>query len=112
MKRFQIINMFRILGRVKLNKIEDKNLRNALISNHLKMFRVAKENDEYIVSLRNQFDADATAALNEAYDIYANEEIDVPLEKINREAFADVIAASNIEFTLGDFVLLDAILED
>lgn len=110
MKRIEIINMFRTLGKIKLNKVEDKAMRNALISNHLKMFRVARENDEYIASLQAQFEPTAVKELNEAYDRYAKEKIDIELEKIDREAFADMIASSDIDLTLAEIVTLQPLL--
>lgn len=112
MRRIDIINMFRTLGKVKLNKVEDKSLRNALISDHLKMFRIAKENDEYIASLREQFDPEAVKDINEAYDKYAREEIDIELEKIDREAFADMIASGDIDLTLGEMAMMEPLFKE
>lgn len=102
--------MFRTLGKVKLNKVADKTMRIALISDHLKMFRVAKENDEYIASLQGQFDPAAVKDINEAYDRYAKEEIDIELEKIDREAFVDMIANADIDLTLAEVVTLQPLL--
>ena len=110
MRRIDIINAYLTLGKVKLNKIEDKAMRNALISDHLKMFRVAKENDEYIASLQGQFDPAAVKDINEAYDRYAKEEIDIELEKIDREAFVDMIANADIDLTLAEVVTLQPLL--
>lgn len=112
MKRIEIINMFRTLGKIKLNKVEDKSLRNALISNHLKMFRIAKENDEYIASLREQFDPEAVQDVNEAYQKYAEEEVKIDLVKIDREAFGDIIAGSDIDLTLGEMTLLEPLFKE
>ena len=106
-----IINMFRTLGKVKLNKVADKTMRIALISDHLKMFRVAKENDEYIASLQGQFDPAAVKELNEAYDRYAREEVDIDLIKIDREAFGDVVAAGDIDLTLGEMAMLEPLFK-
>ena len=112
MKRIEIINMFRTLGKIKLNKVEDKPLRNALISNHLKMFRIAKENDEYIASLREQFDPEAVQDVNEAYQKYAEEEVKIDLVKIDGEAFGDMIAGSDIDITLGEMTLLEPLFKE
>lgn len=111
MRRIDIINMFRTLGKIKLNKVEDRKLRNALISDHLKMFRVASENDEYIASLREQFDPEAVKDVNEAYQRYAGEEVEISLDRIGREAFGDMIAKGDIEFTLNDMVVLEPLFE-
>ena len=112
MKRIEIINMFRTLGKIKLNKVEDKSLRNALISDHLKMFRVARENDEYIASLREQFDPEAVNDVNEAYQKYAEEEVKIDLVKIDGEAFGDMIAGSDIDITLGEMTLLEPLFKE
>lgn len=110
MRRIDIINAYLTLGKVKLNKIEDKAMRNALVSDHLKMFRVARENDEYVASLQRQFDPAAVKEINEVYDRYAKEKIDIELEKIDREAFADMIASSDIDLTLAEIVTLQPLL--
>lgn len=112
MKRIEIINMFRTLGKIKLNKVEDKSLRNALISDHLKMFRIAKENDEYIASLREQFDPEAVNDVNEAYQKYAEEEVKIDLVKIDREAFGDMIAGSDTDLTLGEMTLIEPLFKE
>lgn len=112
MRRIDIINMFRVLGKIKLNKVSDKAMRNALVADHLKMFRVARENDEYIASLQVQFDPAAVKEINEAYDRYAKEEIDIELEKIDREAFADMIASGDIDLTLTELVTLEPLFKE
>lgn len=110
MRRIDIINAYLILGKVKLNKVEDKAMRNALVADHLKMFRVARENDEYVASLQRQFDPAAVKEINEAYDRYAKEEINIELDKIDREAFADMIASGDIDLTLAEVVTLQPLL--
>lgn len=112
MRRIDIINAYLTLGKVKLNKVEDKAMRNALVSDHLKMFRVARENDDYIASLQGQFDPAAVKELNEVYDRYAKEEIDIELERIDREAFVDMIASSDIDLTLAEIVNLQPLLKE
>lgn len=112
MKRIEIINAFRTLGKIKLNKVEDRTLRNTLIADHLKMFRVAKENDDYIASLREQFDPEAVKDVNEAYQKYAEEEVSIDLEKIDRSNFGDVIAKGDVDFTLGELTLLEPLFKE
>ena len=112
MRRIDIINMFRTLGKIKLNKVEDRELRNDLITGHLKMFRVAKENDDYVASLRERFDPEAVKDVNEAYQKYAEEEISIDIPKVDREAFADVIAKGDIDFTLGELTLLEPLFKE
>lgn len=110
MRRIDIINAYLTLGKVKLNKVEDKAMRNALVADHLKMFRVARENDEYVASLQRQFDPAAVKEMNEVYDKYAKEEIDIELDKIDKEAFADMIASGDIDLTLAEIVTLHPLL--
>jgi uncharacterized lipoprotein YehR (DUF1307 family) len=110
MRRIDIINAYLTLGKVRLNKVEDKAMRNTLVADHLKMFRVARENDEYVASLQRQFDPAAVKEINEAYDRYAKEEINIELEKIDREAFADMIASGDIDLTLAEVVTLQPLL--
>lgn len=104
--------MFRTLGKIKLNKVEDKAMRIALISDHLKMFRVAKENDEYIASLQAQFEPTAVKDINEAYDRYAREEVDINLSKIDMEAFSDMVANADIDITLDDMAVLRPLFKE
>ena len=103
--------MFRTLGKVKLNKVADKGMRNALISDHLKMFRVARENDEYIASLQGQFEPTAVKDINEAYDRYARDEVDIELERVDRSAFGDIIASGDIDLTLGEMAMLEPLFK-
>ena len=110
MRRIDIINAYLTLGKVRLNKVEDKAMRNTLVADHLKMFRVARENDEYVASLQRQFDPAAVKEINEAYDRYVKEEINIELEKIDREAFADMIASGDIDLTLAEVVTLQPLL--
>lgn len=102
--------MFRTLGKIRLNKVADREMRNALISDHFEFYKVTRENDEYIASLQGQFDPAAVKDINEAYDRYAKEEIDIELEKIDREAFVDMIANADIDLTLAEVVTLQPLL--
>lgn len=104
--------MFRTLGKIKLNKVEDRTLRNTLITDHLKMFRVARENDEYIASLREQFDPEAVKDVNEAYQRYAEERVEIELAKVDRESFGDMIAKGDIDLTLGEMVVLEPLFKE
>lgn len=107
MKRIDIINMYRVLGKIKLNKVEDRMLRNSLIGDHLKMFRVARECDEYVAALAGRFDADAVKEANEAYQSYLNETVDIGLDGIGRDTLCDIVDKGDIEMTLGELALLE-----
>lgn len=104
--------MFRTLGKIKLNKVADREMRNALISDHFEFYKVARENDEYIASLQSQFDPEAVKDVNEAYQKYAEEEVKIDLVKIDREAFGDMIAGSDIDLTLGEMTLIEPLFKE
>lgn len=46
MKRGTIIEAFKLINGIKMNVVSDKDTRNAIISNHLAMYKIAQENDE------------------------------------------------------------------
>ena len=112
MRRIDIITIYRVLGKIRLNKVTDKDMRNTLVSNHLKMFRVAKENEDYIASLQERFDPEAVKEVNEAYDSYAKENVSIDLAKIDKAAFADMIADADIDLTLGELASLEPIFTE
>ena len=111
MRRIDIINIYKTLGKVRLNKVADKAMRDTLVANHLKMFRVARENDEFIASLQERFDPDAVREVNEAYQTYAGEKVDISLGKIDGKAFADMVSAGDIDITLSEVALLEPIFD-
>ena len=112
MKRIDIIAIFRTLGKVKLNKVLDKGMRDKLITNHRKMFQVARENDEYIASLTGQFSPEAVREVNAAYQDYANEIVEIELEKFDRKAFGDMLVAGGVDFTLADMASLEPLFKE
>lgn len=48
MKKGKIIEAFRLLNRIKMNVVADKETRSAIISNHLQMYKVAQAHDEEV----------------------------------------------------------------
>lgn len=46
MKRGTIIDAFKLINGIKMNVVSDKDTRNAIIANHLAMYKIAQENDE------------------------------------------------------------------
>ena len=112
MKRIEIINMFRTLGKIKLNKEADREMRNALISDHFEFYKVARENDEYIASLQSQFDPGAVKDVNEAYQRYAVGEVGIDFPRIDRMAFSDMVANADIDITLDDMTILKPLFKE
>ena len=48
MKKGKIIEAFRLLNRIKMNVVVDKETRAAIISNHLQMYKIAQAHDEEV----------------------------------------------------------------
>lgn len=46
MKRCTIIDAFKLINGIKMNVVSNKDTRNAIIANHLAMYKIAQENDE------------------------------------------------------------------
>lgn len=46
MKRCTIIEAFKLINGIKMNVVSNKDTRNAIIANHLAMYKIAQENDE------------------------------------------------------------------
>ena len=46
MKRGTIIDAFKLINGIKMNVVSNKDTRNAIIANHLAMYKIAQENDE------------------------------------------------------------------
>lgn len=111
MRRIDLINIYRLFGGIRLNKVSDESLRNILIRNHLKIFRMCRENDDYVAALNAQYGNDAES-VNTAYKSYALDEVDLGLEKMSREAFVKAVTESDIDFSLSDMIVFEPLLED
>lgn len=113
MRRIDIINLFRTLGKIRTAGIADKTVKSALISAHLKLFRYQKEHDDFLAGLRERFiDQKDEDGANEAYDKYLREEIEVALEKIDRDAFAKAIADTDTDIFLGELTYLEPLFKE
>lgn len=78
MKKAKILEAFRFINGIKLNVVEDKETRSAIISNHLKMYKIVENHEaevrkvyekffegkteevQKLYNLRNEFNSDAT----------------------------------------------------
>lgn len=112
MRRVELLNMFRTLGKIRLSGIENRSVKSALISAHLKLFRHARENDDFLLSLNERFTDGERDSANEAYSRYLQEEVDVALDKISRSAFAEAVAGSDTDIFLGELNALEPLLKD
>ena len=54
MKKSKVIEIFRFLSTIKLNKVSNKEMRSAIISNHMQMHNIAKQYDEDIKELQKR----------------------------------------------------------
>lgn len=54
MKKSKVIEIFRFLNSIKLNKVSNKEMRSAIISNHMQMHNIAKQYDEDIKELQKR----------------------------------------------------------
>lgn len=76
MKKSKIIAYFRFLSGIKVSKITDKEVRAAIISNHLQMYRVAQEHDEDVKEIQKKLfegKGEEINALNDLRTKYQNE---------------------------------------
>lgn len=76
MKKNEVISIYRFLGGVKLNKISDKDTRNAVIVLHLAMHKIVKGLDDDTEVLRKKFlegHEEEVAGLTAERQAYQNE---------------------------------------
>lgn len=64
MKKSRVIEIFRFLSGIKLNKITNKEVRSAVISNHLQMYNISKSYDDDVQELRKRFFEDKDDEIN------------------------------------------------
>lgn len=112
MRRVELLNLFRTLGKIRLSGIADKGVKSALISAHLRLFRYAKENDDFLLSLNERFTEGERDSANEAYSAYLQETVDVSIDKIDRAVFADAVAGSDTDIFLGELNALEPLFKD
>lgn len=113
MKRIDVINLFRTLGKIRTNGITDKEVKSALISAHLRLFKFDKEHRDFVEGLRERFvGKEEQDAANEAYDKFLKEEVDVNIEKVDRDAFAKAIACTDTDIFLGELNLLEPMFKE
>lgn len=54
MKKSRIIDIYSFLSNIKLNKVTNKEVRSAIISNHLQMYRVKEQHDKDVQELQKK----------------------------------------------------------
>ena len=104
MKVIDCINMFNVLGRLRLSTIGDKTVRDALLDDHFALWRVSRDYDDYMESLRGSEGAE------EARKRYLWKEAGIELVKVGRDTVAG--AASESGLTLADMTVLGHIFKE
>ena len=100
MKRIEIVNLFRVLNVIRTAGMTDSEVKGALISAHLKLFKYAKENDDFVASVTERFTPEESADADNTYNKWLNEEVDVTLDRIDRDAFAREVAKTETDIYL------------
>lgn len=112
MKRIEIVNLFRVLNVIRTAGMTDSEVKGALISAHLKLFKYAKENDDFVASVTGRFTPEESADADNTYNKWLNEEVDVTLDKIGRDAFAREVAKTETDIYLGSLDCLEPLFKE
>lgn len=97
MKKSRVIEIFRFLGNIKINKITNKEVRSAVISNHLQMYNIAKQYEEDVKELQKRLfegKEEEIQKLNELRDKFnseTNEDIKRDLIKTITSEYKDIL---------------------
>lgn len=131
MKRYEISNVCRKIGGLKLNRISDRETRKALIGLHLILWKVDRETGETLNEInRKAFEGHedevreyyesrkATPELralldtrNELASEYMKSDVEVEFRRIPIDAMVDAIADIGEEWSPNDFAELEPVLE-
>lgn len=97
MKKSRVIEIFRFLGNIKINKITNKEVRSAVISNHLQMYNIAKQYEEDIKELQKRLfegkeeEIQKLNELREKFNSETNEDIKKDLIKTITSEYKDIL---------------------
>lgn len=128
MKQSEINSVFQLLNRIKLNKVADKPTRNAIMTNHLRLYKKVeaaekdiqelqkrlfegkeKEMEEYnkLVSENKPVSEEMKALVkefNEAAQAILDNEVDVKIEQMEVEKFLDIFTEQDMDISMGDVI--------
>lgn len=128
MKQSEINSVFQLLNRIKLNKVADKPTRNAIMTNHLRLYKKVeaaekdiqelqkrlfegkeKEMEEYnkLVSEGKPVSEEMKALVkefNEAAQAILDNEVDVKIEQMEVEKFLDIFTEQDMDISMGDVI--------
>lgn len=97
MKKSRVIEIFRFLGNIKINKITNKEVRSAVISNHLQMYNIVKQYEEDVKELQKRFfegkeeEIQKLNELREKFNSETNEDIKRDLIKTITSEYKDIL---------------------
>lgn len=69
MKKAKILEAFRFINGVKLNVVEDKETRGAIISNHLKMYKIVENHETEVRKVYDKFFDGKTEEIQSLYNL-------------------------------------------
>ena len=97
MKKSRVIEIFRFLGNIKINKITNKEVRSAVISNHLQMYNIAKQYEEDVKELQKRLfegkeeEIQKLNELREKFNSETNEDVKRDLIKTITSEYKDIL---------------------
>jgi len=97
MKKSRVIEIFRFLGNIKINKITNKEVRSAVISNHLQMYNIAKQYEEDVKELQKRLfegkeeEIQKLNELREKFNSETNEDVKKDLIKTITSEYKDIL---------------------
>ena len=97
MKKSRVIEIFRFLGNIKINKITNKEVRSAVISNHLQMYNIAKQYEEDVKELQKRLfegkdeEIQKLNELREKFNSETNEDVKKNLIKTITSEYKDIL---------------------
>lgn len=98
MKKSKIIAIFRFLSGIKVSKIKDKDVRSAIIGNHLQMYKIAEEYDSDIKETQKKLfegkdeEIKSLNELREKYKIETDEEKKKDIIGIITDNYGEILA--------------------
>lgn len=98
MKKSKIIAIFRFLSGIKVSKIKDKDVRTAIVGNHLQMYKIAEEYDSDIKEIQKKLfegkdeDVKALNDLREKYKHETDEEKKKDIIGIITDNYGEILA--------------------
>lgn len=97
MKKSKIIAVFRFLSNIKVSKIKDKDVRAAIISNHLQMYKIAEEYESDIKEIQKKLfegkdeDVKSLNELREKYNLEKDEDKKNEIVNIIKDNFGEIL---------------------